>query len=214
MVDSFPDPCEDRVLKEVLPPPHKALAHEKLFSKKSTTTINHIDTPDWKLLRDHLAREGKLTKADALELINLFVSIVKAEPNIVKIQDPITVVGDIHGQYYDLLKLLEVGGNPENTKYLFLGDYVDRGAFSIECVLLLYAIKINFKNTVYMLRGNHECRQLTSFFNFKQECEVKYDIEIYDRIMESFDCLPLACILNDKFIAVHGGISPQIESVA
>jgi serine/threonine-protein phosphatase 2B catalytic subunit len=76
-------------------------------------------------------------------LINTFVSIVKAEPNVVRIQDPVTVVGDIHGQFYDLLKLLEVGGNPEDTKYLFLGDYVDRGAFSIECILLLYAIKVN-----------------------------------------------------------------------
>lgn len=79
-----------------------------------------------------------------MDLINTFVSIVKAEPNIVKIQDPVTVVGDIHGQFYDMLKLLEVGGNPEDTKYLFLGDYVDRGAFSIECILLLYAIKVNF----------------------------------------------------------------------
>jgi serine/threonine-protein phosphatase 2B catalytic subunit len=101
--------------------------------------------PDWKLLKDHLAREGKLTKSDLLELINIFIATVKAEPNIVKMQDPVTVVGDIHGQYYDLLKLLEVGGNPEDTKYLFLGDYVDRGSFSIECVILLYAIKVNYK---------------------------------------------------------------------
>ena len=64
-----------------------------------------------------------------------------------------------------------------------------------------------------MLRGNHECRQLTSFFNFKNECEVKYDDEVYDRIMESFDSLPLACIINEKFVAVHGGISPSVESV-
>lgn len=77
-----------------------------------------------------------------MELINIFIGIVKNEPNIVKIQDPVTVVGDIHGQYYDLLKILEVGGNPEDTKYLFLGDYVDRGAFSIEVVILLYAIKV------------------------------------------------------------------------
>jgi serine/threonine-protein phosphatase 2B catalytic subunit len=91
-----------------------------------------------------LAREGKLEKADLLELINTFITVMKSEPNIVKIQDPVTVVGDIHGQYYDLLKLLEVGGNPEDTKYLFLGDYVDRGSFSIECVILLYAIKVFF----------------------------------------------------------------------
>ncbi len=165
------------------------------------------------MLRDHLAREGKLEKADLLELINTFIGVVKAEPNIVRIQDPVTVVGDIHGQYYDLLKLLEVGGNPEDTQYLFLGDYVDRGAFSIEVVILLYALKINFKSTIFMLRGNHECRQLTSFFNFKLECDVKYDEEVYERVMESFDALPIACIINEKFVAVHGGISPEVESV-
>ena len=205
MVDSLPDPFEDRVMKDVLPPPHLPLPHAKLFPKKGV--------PDWKVLRDHLTREGKLEKADLLELINLFQAQIKSEPNILKIQDPVTVVGDIHGQFYDLLKLLEVGGSPETTKYLFLGDYVDRGAFSIECVLLLCAIKLNYKTTVLMLRGNHECRQMTSFFNFKQECEIKYDPEVYDKIMEAFDCLPISCLINEKFIAIHGGISPDIDKV-
>ena len=89
---------------------------------------------------------------------------------MVTITDPITIVGDIHGQFYDLLKLLEpeTGGEPKETTYLFLGDYVDRGHFSIEVMILVLSLKITFPKTVFMLRGNHECRQLTSFFNFRK----------------------------------------------
>lgn len=206
MAEILPDPFEDRVMKEVLPPPHLPLSHNQVFPKKGL--------PDWKILRDHLKREGKIDKADLLELINLFQETIKAEPVILKVQDPVTVVGDLHGQFYDLLKLLEVGGHPEKTKYLFLGDYVDRGAFSIENVILLFSLKLNYKSTFLMLRGNHECRQMTSFFNFKQECEIKYDLEVYDRFMETFDCLPLCCLINEKFLAVHGGISPNLTCLA
>lgn len=93
---------------------------------------------------------------------------------MVAIDDPITIVGDIHGQFYDFLKLLEndVGGNCETTKYVFLGDYVDRGNFSIEVLLLILAMKISRPKQVVLLRGNHECRQLTSYFNFRTECRL------------------------------------------
>ncbi len=206
MVEPLPDPFEDRVMKDILPPPHLPLPHNKLFPKKGV--------PDWKSLKDFLTREGRIEKTDLLELLSLFKKVIKAEPNILKVQDPVTVVGDLHGQYYDLLKCLEVGGNPENTKYLFLGDYVDRGTYSIENLILLMCIKLNYKDTILMLRGNHECRQMTSFFNFKMECEVKYDSEIYFRMMEVFDSLPIACLINEKFIAIHGGLSPDIDKIA
>ncbi len=91
------------------------------------------------------------------------------EPNLLSIDDPVTIVGDIHGQFYDLTRILRAncGGTPENTKYLFLGDYVDRGSFSIEVLILLFCLKLSYPKSFIMLRGNHECRNLTSYFNFK-----------------------------------------------
>lgn len=93
-------------------------------------------------MKEHLIKEGKVRKDDFLDIINKFIDIVKKEPNVLLMEDPVTVVGDIHGQFYDLPKVFEVGGDPKDNKYLFLGDYVDRGMFSIEVVVYLYCLKV------------------------------------------------------------------------
>mmetsp|Transcript_18218 Transcript_18218/g.18201 ORF Transcript_18218/g.18201 Transcript_18218/m.18201 type:complete len:229 (+) Transcript_18218:6-692(+) len=201
------DPLHDRAVQDLVPPPHRVLDRVKLYPR------GIANPPDWIVLRDHLQGEGRIAKQDCLLLIRQASDVFRRERNLLELKDPVSVVGDIHGQYYDLLRLLELGGDPNRTKYLFLGDYVDRGSFSIEVTLLLYAVKLNFPQTVYMLRGNHECRQMTSFFNFREETLYKFDTETYDAIMESFDSLPLACIVNNKFLAVHGGISPELMTL-
>jgi len=201
------DPLRDRAIKSVRPPPHRPLEHDLMFPP----SLN--GKPDWRTIRDHLYKEGRIAKEDLIQLVQSVNKILRNEGNLLYLEDPLTIIGDIHGQFYDAVKILDISGSLEDTKYLFLGDFVDRGSFSIEVLVLLYSIKVCNPNSVFFLRGNHECRQMTSFFNFRAECLYKYDQEIYDLFMDSFDLLPLACVVNGKFLALHGGISPDLRSL-
>ncbi|KAI0260731.1 Metallo-dependent phosphatase [Gloeopeniophorella convolvens] len=172
--------------------------------------------PNPDFLREHFIREGRLTEDQALAILRQCTDMLTAEPNVLKVKSPVTVVGDIHGQYYDLMKIFEVGGNLSETNYLFLGDYVDRGSFGIECLLYLYTLKLWYPDRLFLIRGNHECRHLTEYFTFKRECLClhKYSDRVYDACIESFCSLPVSALLDGKFFCVHGGISPELNTVS
>jgi len=135
----------------------------------------------------------------------------KTESNLMQIPEPICVVGDIHGQYADLLAMISKAGEPGSLNYLFLGDYVDRGIYGIEVCLLLFCIKLNQPKSVIMLRGNHESRNMTETFTFREEVLQRYDVEVYDMFMDIFDSMPISAQIAKKYLAMHGGISPELH---
>lgn len=148
------------------------------------------------------------------KLIKRAVSAFDAESSLLKLEGDYVVVGDIHGNVDDLLRIFEKYGYPPSKNYLFLGDYVDRGAHSIEVLLLLYSLKVLFPNNVSMLRGNHECEAITSLYGFKRDCRRFLSERLYRKFVNSFASLPFAAVLNGAYFCVHGGISPELEQLS
>ncbi|KNC53911.1 serine/threonine-protein phosphatase 2B catalytic subunit 3 [Thecamonas trahens ATCC 50062] len=211
IVDRYDIP-EDTAVRmcTVVPAPRRpAMSADELFSGPG----GDVNTD---LLLQHLRTEGRLSLEAASQLLETAREVLSREPNCVPLEAPMHIVGDIHGQFYDLLHMFDSLGLPPKRKYLFLGDYVDRGIYSTEVAILLLGLKIRYPEHVTLIRGNHESRAMAAYHSMKTETLYKYSETTYNEFMEAFDALPVAATVAGPagtFLCVHGGLSPAVNTI-
>ncbi|CEG76967.1 Putative Serine/threonine-protein phosphatase [Rhizopus microsporus] len=158
---------------------------------------------------EQLRRGEIISEKEVKELCEKATEILIEESNVQKVDSPVTICGDIHGQFHDLKELFRVGGECPETNYLFMGDFVDRGYYSVETFLLLLALKVRYPDRITLIRGNHESRQITQVYGFYDECIPT----VWRYCCDIFDFLTLSAIIDDKVLCVHGGLSPSINTL-
>jgi len=162
---------------------------------------------------DPRPKQQILLEGEIRRLCNKSRDLFLKQPALLELEAPIKICGDIHGQYYDLLRLFEFGGFPPESNYLFLGDYVDRGRQSLETICLLLAYKVKYPKNFFLLRGNHECASINRIYGFYEECKRRYNVKLWKTFTDCFNCLPIAAIIDEKIFCMHGGLSPDLESM-
>ncbi|KAI0425377.1 serine/threonine-protein phosphatase PP-Z [Xylaria sp. FL1042] len=179
--------------------------------------INDIDLDDFiKRLLD-AAYAGKVTKSVCLKNAEIVAICQRArecflsQPALLELDAPVKIVGDVHGQYTDLIRMFEMCGFPPTANFLFLGDYVDRGKQSLETILLLLCYKLKYPENFFLLRGNHECANVTRVYGFYDECKRRCNVKIWKTFIDCFNTLPIAAIVAGKIFCVHGGLSPALS---
>lgn len=189
----------------------------KTIKRKKSLRPLDIDETIQKLL--DAGYSGKRTKnvclknSEIAQICNQVREIFLSQPSLLELSPPVKIVGDVHGQYADLLRLFTKCGFPPSANYLFLGDYVDRGKQSLETILLLLCYKIKYPENFFLLRGNHECANVTRVYGFYDECKRRCNIKTWKIFIDTFNTLPLAAIVAGKIFCVHGGLSPVLNSM-
>lgn len=183
----------------------------------STELNNAIEETLTYILKEREKKPGNTNLLPEENIKIILAAVTTAfslEPSLLKIKAPIVICGDTHGQLADLLRIFEFTGHPPQTRYLFLGDYVDRGKYSIETVILLFTLKLKYPNHVFLLRGNHEDASLNRVYGFYDECKRKYNVKLWKIFVECFNMIPIAGLVEKKILCMHGGLSPSMTNVA
>ncbi|CAL8079765.1 unnamed protein product [Calicophoron daubneyi] len=153
----------------------------------------------------------EISEIECIALCCLVKPIFESEDMLLHITAPIKVCGDTHGQFYDLLRLFGVCNYPPRSRFLFLGDYVDRGWQSVETICLLFAFKIKYPTGFYMLRGNHESEVVNKVYGFREELKERFGkSKIHKHFVSVFNVMPVAALIDNSIFCCHGGLSPEL----
>uniref|UniRef100_A0A336LH31 protein-serine/threonine phosphatase n=1 Tax=Culicoides sonorensis TaxID=179676 RepID=A0A336LH31_CULSO len=156
-------------------------------------------------------QQKKLHRKYAYKILCDVENYFRTQPSLVDVTIPddkkFTVCGDIHGQFYDLLNIFTINGLPSTENpYLFNGDFVDRGSFSVECIFTLFGFKLLYPDHFYMARGNHETINMNQMYGFTGEVLAKYNSTMADMFTQVYNWLPLCHCLNKRVLCMHGGL--------
>lgn len=165
-------------------------------------------------MKDDKHTADRIGETLIMDVILSVTEVFQREDFMLSIKGNFVVIGDIHGNIGDLIRIFESEGYPPKTSYILLGDYVDRGNYSLEVILLLYLLKLKFPQNIYLLRGNHESSSVTKIYGFRDDCVYRLNNYIYRRFIKSFGKMPILALVNDEFLCVHGGISPKILNIS
>jgi diadenosine tetraphosphatase ApaH/serine/threonine PP2A family protein phosphatase len=192
-----------------------AVAANSATATSPTSGMSAEDVGVYTLVTSILAdwRSGvTLLKEDVIRTILRRVRpIVMSQPMLVRTEAPINVCGDIHGQITDLVEIFKAGGLPPNSRYLFLGDYVDRGKYGTEVITVLLGLKVLYPKRIFILRGNHETDSICRIYGFFDECKRRFSVRLFKEFTDVFNCLPVAALIEEIALCMHGGLSPELR---
>ncbi|CAD6195478.1 unnamed protein product [Caenorhabditis auriculariae] len=151
-----------------------------------------------------------MTGNEVIAVIQMAQNVFMEESNLCEAEAPIKVIGDIHAQFQDMNRLFDIIGRVPEERFMFLGDYIDRGPQGIEVLMLLFALKIRYRNRIYLLRGNHETPAVNKIYGFYNECALKYGVGIWWDFQACFNRIPMAGLISKKVLCMHGGLSPEL----
>lgn len=194
-----------KVLRESLGPRKEAGKHDQI----SEQILKFVKL----IIKDWREASKMLTDSFIRSILHSVRPVLLSQPMLVRLEAPVKVCGDLHGQIDDLVRILSNGGLPPDSRYLFLGDYVDRGKNGTEVFTALLGLKVLYPTHVYVLRGNHETESICRMYGFFDEVKRRFSVKLFKEFTDVFNCLPIAGLIEELALCMHGGLSPSLNSL-